>query len=221
MLASTWKKNDKRARILIFTFSSVVFAAVMLLSRVKLEVDLGYDVHLFAKFNAVINSIVAALLIIALMTVKMKFYKMHRNIMITAMILSMLFLVSYICHHLLAGDTRFGDVNHDGIVTELEKAAVGKSRIVYYIILGTHIPLAGIILPFILFSAYRGLTGEYQKHKKLVRITWPIWFYVAITGVVVYWMISPYYSIVLLAGKVLNTTAITRFANEPYRSIGI
>ena len=67
-------------------------------------------------------------------------------------------------------------------------------RIVYYIILASHIPLAGIILPFILFTAYRGLTGDYPRHKKLTRITWPIWFYVAVTGVLVYWMISPYYA---------------------------
>ncbi|HEV7781150.1 MAG TPA: DUF420 domain-containing protein [Chitinophagaceae bacterium] len=193
MLAAAWKKNDKKARILIFVFSAIVFTAVVLLSRVKLEVNLGFDVHLFAKANAIINSGVAVLLIAALVAVKMKNYKLHRNIMLAAMLLSILFLVSYISHHLFAGDTRFGDVNHDGIVTGLEKAAVGNSRIMYYIILGTHIPLAGLILPFILFSAYRGLTGEYEKHKKLVRITWPVWFYVAVTGVVVYWMISPYY----------------------------
>ena len=64
---------------------------------------------------------------------------------------------------------------------------------IYYILLGTHIPLAGIILPFILFTAYRALIGEFGRHKKLVRITWPVWFYVAVTGVVVYLMISPYY----------------------------
>lgn len=194
MLQAAWNKNDKKARLLILIFSVIVFSAVVLLSRIKLDVNLGFDVHVFAKVNALINSIVAGLLVIALVAVKAKSYKWHRNIMITAMILSMLFLVSYICHHLFAGDTRFGDVNHDGIVTELEKAAVGKSRILYYIILGTHIPLAGIILPFILFTAYRGLTGEFDKHKKLARITWPIWFYVAVTGVVVYKMISPYYS---------------------------
>lgn len=194
MLQAVWKKNDKKARILIFTFSLIVFAAVVLLSRVKLNINLGFDVHLFAKANAIINSCVAILLVIALIAVKSKNYTLHKNLMMSAMLLSILFLVSYICHHLFAGDTRFGDVNHDGIVTELEKAAVGNSRIIYYIILGTHIPLAGIILPFILFSAYRALTGEFDKHKKLVRITWPIWFYVAVTGVVVYWMISPYYS---------------------------
>jgi putative membrane protein len=194
MLPAVWKKNDKKAKTLIFTFSAIVFAAVMLLSRVKLNVNLGFDVHLFAKANAIINSCVAVLLIAALLAVKSKNYTLHKNLMMSAMLLSMLFLVSYICHHLFAGDTRFGDVNHDGIVTELEKATVGSSRLIYYIILGTHIPLAGIILPFILFSAYRALTGEFDKHKKLVRITWPIWFYVAVTGVVVYWMISPYYN---------------------------
>jgi putative membrane protein len=194
MLQAVWKKNDKKARMLIFLFSAIVFTAVVVLSRVKLDVNLGFDVHLFAQTNAIINSCVAILLVIALIAVKNKNYTLHKNLMMTAMLLSILFLVSYICHHLFAGDTRFGDVNHDGIVTDIEKAAVGSSRMIYYIILGTHIPLAGIILPFILFSAYRALTGEFDKHKKLVRITWPIWFYVAVTGVVVYWMISPYYN---------------------------
>ncbi len=194
MLQAAWKKNDKKAKTLIFVFSAVVFAAVVLLSRVKLNADLGFDVHLFAKANAIINSCVAVLLVIALVAVKSKNYTLHKNLMMTAMLLSILFLVSYICHHLFAGETRFGDVNHDGIVSELEKAAAGSSRMIYYILLGTHIPLAGIILPFILFSAYRALTGEFDKHRKLVRITWPIWFYVAVTGVVVYWMISPYYN---------------------------
>jgi putative membrane protein len=113
--------------------------------------------------------------------------------MLVAMVLSVLFLVSYICHHLFAGEARFGDVNHDGLVTNEEKAAVGNMRMLYYILLGTHIPLAGIILPFILFTAYRGLIAEWPQHKKLARITWPVWLYVAVTGVVVYWMIKPYY----------------------------
>lgn len=193
MLNAAWKKNDKKAKWLIFTFSAIVFAAVVALGRVKLDVQPGFDVHIFATINAVINSMVAVLLVAALIAVKSKKYPLHKQLMLAAMVLSILFLVSYICHHLLAGETRFGDVNHDGVVDEVEKAAVGSSRMIYYIILGTHIPLAGIILPFILFSAYRALTGEFDKHKKLVRITWPVWFYVAVTGVVVYLMISPYY----------------------------
>jgi putative membrane protein len=193
MLTPVWKKDDRKASWLIIVFSVVVFSAVMLLSRVKIVVDLGFDVHLFAMLNALINSCVSILLVLAIIAVRQKKYLSHKNLMLTAMTLSILFLVSYICHHLLAGDTRFGDIDHDGIVTDQEKAEAGPLRIVYYIILGTHIPLAGIILPFILFSAYRAMIGEYPAHKKLARITWPIWLYVAITGVAVYLMISPYY----------------------------
>lgn len=194
MLEAAWKKNDKKANILILTFSIVVFVVVVLLGRIKLNLHVGFDVHLFAKANAVINSIVAVFLVAALIAVKKKNYVLHRNLMLSAMFLSILFLLSYISHHLLAGETRFGDIDHDGILSEAEKTMAGSSRIIYYILLGTHIPLAGIILPFILYSAYRALTGEFAKHKKLVRITWPVWFYVAVTGVIVYWMISPYYN---------------------------
>lgn len=175
------------------SFSLIVFLAILVLSRYKWNVDLGFDVHLFAKANAVINSVVTVLLICALIAVKGKRYELHKRLMISAMILSILFLVSYICHHLFAGETRFGDINHDGIVSEMEKDAAGTKRIIYFIILITHIPLAGIILPFILFSAYRAMTGQWPRHRKLAKITWPVWLYVAITGVVVYLMIRPYY----------------------------
>lgn len=179
MLTPLFKKNDKQARLLIFTVSFVVFAAVAVLSRVKLEVDLGFDIHVFALINAVINSAVSLLLIWALIAVKGKNYLLHKKLMLTAILLSVLFLVSYIAHHLLAGDTVYG--------------GEGPIRYFYYFILITHIILAAIILPFILFTAYRSLTGEYDKHKKLARYTWPLWLYVSVTGVLVYLMISPYY----------------------------
>jgi len=193
MLNPVLKKNDKKAGWLIITFSVIVFGAVVLLSKIKLDIDLRFDVHIFALLNSLINSVVAVLLVLALMAVKKKKYETHKKLMLAAMLLSIIFLLSYICHHLLAGDTRFGDINHDGILSETEKAAAGSLRIFYYIILGTHIPSAGIILPFILFTAYRALIGEYPTHKKLARITWPVWFYVACSGVIVYLMISPYY----------------------------
>jgi len=179
MLPAVWKKNDAKARVLIFTFSAIVFAAVVILGRIQLKVDLGFDVHVFAKANAVINSLVALLLLGGLFSVKSKNYSLHKRMMMSAMFLSVLFLVSYIAHHLLAGETSFG--------------GTGTIRTVYYLILFTHIPLAGLILPFILFSAYRALIGEWSAHRKLVRYTWPIWFYVAVTGVIVYYLISPYY----------------------------
>jgi len=186
-------KNDRKAKIFIWSVSIVVFVAVAMLSKVKWNVDLGFNPHLFASANAVINSIVTILLLAALVAVKKNFYLLHKRLMIAAIILSLMFLVSYICHHLFAGETKYGDINHDGVVSADEKTLAGSLRIVYYFILATHIPLAGIILPFILFTAYRSLTGEYQRHKKLARITWPVWLYVAVTGVSVYVMISPYY----------------------------
>lgn len=194
MLLASWKKNDRKATVLIILFSVIVFAAVSVLGRVTLNIDLGFDPHIFAKANAIINSFVALLLLCGLIAIKTKHFLLHKRIMLTAMFLSILFLVSYICHHLFAGEARYGDINHDGIVSDLEKANAGSSRIIYYFILGTHIPLAGLVLPLILFTAYRALIGEFDKHKKLVRITWPLWFYVAVTGVIVYIMISPYYA---------------------------
>ena len=187
------KKNERTAKLLIWIISILIFTAIAIMSRVKLNVDLGFDPHVFATINAAINSMVALLLIAGLFGVRSKKYRFHKKIMQTAIILSVLFLISYICHHLLSGDTKFGDINHDGMLNPYEKSAAGSLRYVYYAILITHIPLAGIILPFILFTAYRALSGDYQKHKKLARITWPIWLYVAISGVVVYLLISPYY----------------------------
>ncbi len=179
MLPASLQKNDKAARWLILTVSFVVFAAVVLLSRVKLNVELGFDEHLFAKLNAVINSIVSLLLIAGLIAVKRRQYSLHRKLMIAAIILSCVFLISYICHHLFAGETKFG--------------GQGTMRYFYFIILATHIILAAVILPFILYTAYRGLTAEWPKHRKLAKITWPVWLYVSVTGVLVYLMISPYY----------------------------
>ena len=194
MITPSLVKNDKIARLFIYTVSLVVFAAVVLLSNFKFKIVTGFDVHIFALCSAVINSLVALLLLAGLVAVKKREYLLHKKIMIAAIVLSILFLLSYIAHHLLAGETKFGDLNHDGILSNEEKIAAGSSRIIYYILLLTHIPLAAIILPFILFTAYRALIGEYEAHKKLTRFTWPVWLYVAITGVLVYIMIHPYYN---------------------------
>jgi putative membrane protein len=123
---------------------------------------------------------IAVLLVGALVAVKNNKFLFHKRMMMSALVLSILFLVSYIAHHLFSGETKFGG---EGIL-----------KTIYYIILITHIFLAAIILPFILFTAYRALIGEYEAHKKLAKITWPLWFYVAVTGPVVYIMISPYYA---------------------------
>lgn len=178
-MLTTWKKNDRKAKLLIYTFSVIIFLLIAALGRTRLNVDVGFDIHIFAAINAVINSIVTVLLVVALIAVKQRKLVLHKNVMLAAMWLSVLFLISYVAHHLLAGDTSFG--------------GEGAIRYLYFFILITHIVLAAVILPFILFTAYRALIGEYEVHKKIARVTWPIWFYVSLTGPVIYLMISPYY----------------------------
>ncbi len=179
MLSPVLKKNDKQARVLILAVSFVVFAAVVVLSKFKLALNLPFNVHILALFNAVINFTVSVLLVAALVAVKKKNFVAHKNLMMGAIVLSVLFLVSYIGHHLLAVETKFG--------------GSGTVRSVYFFILATHITLATVILPFILFTAYRALISEFPKHKKLAKYTFPLWLYVSITGVLVFLFISPYY----------------------------
>lgn len=194
MLQAVIQRNDKKAKRLIWVFSAVVFTAVVLLSNFKLNINLGFDVHIFAQINAFINTVIAVLLVAALIAVKNKKYMLHKNIMLAALVLSVIFLVSYIAHHLLAGEAKFGDINHDGMLSANEQLQIGSLRIIYLVILFTHIFLAAVILPFILFTAYRGLIADFTVHKKMARYTWPLWFYVAVTGPIIYLMISPYYS---------------------------
>ena len=174
------KKNDKLAKTLIYLVSAVVFLVVVSLRYLKFtNVDLGFDVHLLAKANAIINGTVSVLLVAALVAVKSKNFELHKKLMKGAIFLSVIFLVTYIGHHMFAGETEFPKDS--------------PMRGFYLVILSTHIVLAAIILPFILFTAYRALIAEFPEHKKLARYTWPIWFYVAVTGVIVYFMISPFY----------------------------
>ena len=194
MLEPVLKKIDQLAYILIGVFSVIVFVVVTFLSKFTLDVELPFDKHIFALINAVLNTCVAILLVAGLFAVKQKNYRLHKSMMMTAMILSLLFLVTYIAHHLLAGEAKFGDANFDGVVDDAEKALLGNTRPFYLVLLGTHIVLAATSLPFILWTAYRALTSDFEAHKNLAKKVWPIWFYVAVTGPIVYWMIKPYYN---------------------------
>ncbi len=175
------EKNDKVAYPAIGIFSLVVFLVVVSLGKFKLlDIELGFDPHIFAKINAIINTTVSLTLLLGLYYVKQKRYESHKRVMMGAMVLSFFFLVSYILHHLLTVDTHFGG---EGVI-----------RYFYFPLLITHIVLAATILPFILLTTYRALTGDFSAHKKIARITYPIWLYVSISGVLVYLLISPYYS---------------------------
>jgi putative membrane protein len=194
MLEHALKKNDKLAYILIGAFSLVVFVVVTFLSKFTLEAELPFDKHIFALINAILNTFVAIFLVAGLIAIKQKKYRLHKSMMMIAMVLSLQFLVTYIAHHLLAGEAKFGDANFDGVVDEAEKAVLGNTRPFYLILLGTHIVLAATSLPFILWTAYRALTSDFEAHKNLAKKVWPIWFYVAVTGPIVYLMIKQYYN---------------------------
>lgn len=141
---------------------------------------LTQNVSFLPAINACINGIVTVILIAGFIAIRNKRKILHRNLMITAFILSILFLLSYITYHSLTEPTEYG--------------GGGILRYTYYFILITHITLAAtVILPMVLITLYRGLTGDFVKHKKIARWTLPLWLYVTITGVLVYLMISPYY----------------------------
>jgi putative membrane protein len=180
-LDSLLPQKDKLAKQIIFTVSAVVLLVVVGMGKFKplIGVDYPFDRFIFAKINGVINSIVSVLLVVGLMQVKSKNYAAHKKSMLAAIILSSLFLVFYIIHHISNGDTYFG--------------GNGNLKYIYYFLLITHIALASVILPFILLSAYYSLSGQFAKHKKLSRITWPMWLYVSVTGVIVFLFINPYY----------------------------
>lgn len=173
------RKNDKKYKFIIYILSFIVFAIVVSLDRINIEADLGFDPRIFAGINALINTSVTILLISAFFAVRAKQYKLHRTLMFLAMTGSFLFLISYVMHHIFTDSTSYGG---EGLI-----------KYIYYFILITHIFLAAVILPFILFTTYRALTSDWPAHKKIARITWPVWLYVSITGVLVYIMISPYY----------------------------
>ncbi|WP_295127028.1 DUF420 domain-containing protein [uncultured Chitinophaga sp.] len=153
----------------------------------------GFDVRILPLFHAILNSATAVLLAASLYFIKNGHKKAHKVANLSAVGLSAVFLLSYVTYHFLASSTLFGDMDHNGVVDAAEKAAVGGTRYFYYFVLLTHIFLAAIIIPFVLFSLLRAFQGDDARHRRISRITWPMWFYVAVTGVIVYIMISPYY----------------------------
>jgi len=188
--------TDKFIFRFVAAVSVFVFAVVLILNRKILpvpEVTPAFTIYL-PKLNAILNGTCSVLLLVSLYFIRHGNITMHKRVNILAFCLSSLFLVSYITfHYLMKKETVFGDLDGDGILSDAERGAAGSVRTVYLTILISHIILAAGVLPLILLSFYRGLQMQVQKHKKLVRWTFPIWLYVTITGVIVYVMVSPYY----------------------------
>jgi putative membrane protein len=187
--------SDKAVFRLVTIISVFVLGVVVILNRKILPQPevMPAVVQYLPPLNAFMNGNCAILLLISLWAIMNKKISLHKKINLTTFILSSIFLVSYILAHFFMQDVKYGDINHDGILTDEEKGAA-PVRTFYLVLLGTHIMLAAVVLPAILLSFWYGLKNNVQKHKKIVRYTYPVWLYVAITGVVVYLMVKPYYS---------------------------
>lgn len=187
--------NDKVIFRLITAVSIFVFLVVVVLNRkiIPVTIETPSYIYFFPKLNAMINGTCTILLLLSFYFIRRGNIQMHKRINLFAFFLSSLFLISYIVFHYFAPETKFGDLNGNGVLEAEEIIAAGNVRYIYYVILITHIILAAIVLPLILLSFYRGLQMNVEKHRKLVRYSFPVWLYVTITGVIVYLMISPYY----------------------------
>ncbi|MCX6291300.1 MAG: DUF420 domain-containing protein [Bacteroidetes bacterium] len=164
---------------LITVLSVVVFGLVFLLSLLPKAETIPVFVKNLPLLNATLNGSTAILLCISYYFIRRKKVSVHRKLNITACVLSTIFLLSYVTFHSYGVETRF--------------PADNPLRPVYLFILSSHILLAAIVLPLVLISLYRGLSNQVAMHRKIARWAFPVWLYVAVTGVVVYLMIAPYY----------------------------
>jgi putative membrane protein len=187
----TYPGRERALKIATYVVSAAVLVLVFVMREIKLNID--WDVSFLPAVNAILNSLTAVALLASLYFVKQRQYLRHRNANVVALALSVVFLLCYVAYHFTTQEVKFGDVDHDGMISAAEAAAVAGSRTVYLIVLISHITLAGILLPFILLTTVRALTGKWVLHRRMARYVWPLWFYVAITGPAVYLMLRPYY----------------------------
>ena len=180
--AVTGREAEKKYNKWIVILSVVIPVAVAILFGVNLR-ELGYDVaplSFLPPIYATINGITAIVLVTAVWAIKNGKQKLHENLMKFAICLSVAFLVMYVAYHMTSDSTKFG--------------GEGAIKYIYFFILVTHILLSIIIIPFVLITYVRAIAKSYERHRKIARIAFPLWLYVAVTGVIVYLMISPYYA---------------------------
>lgn len=164
----------KKAKIAIYSLSIVIPVVVALLFGVKIQ---GVDLTFLPPIYATINGVTALVLIVALIAIKKKNKALHRGLIRFALLLSLLFLACYVAYHMTSDSTPYG----------------GNYKTIYFVILISHILLSIAVVPIVLFTYLFAWQGNFERHKKWTRFAWPIWFYVAVSGVVVYWLISPFY----------------------------
>ncbi|MFO0321226.1 MAG: DUF420 domain-containing protein [Bacteroidota bacterium] len=190
------KQSDQIIFKIVLAVTFLVCLVVVILNQKIIPAPTVFPEFIYSlpKVNAFINGSCSLLLLISLWAIKKRNFELHKKLNLTAFFLSSLFLISYITAHYFIPDTKFGDLNHNHILEADELLAVSGTRGIYLAILLSHIFLAVIVLPLILLSFYFALKDDRIKHKKITRFSYPIWLYVTVTGVVVYSLISPYYS---------------------------
>ncbi len=169
--------DEKKYNKWIVALSIVIPIVVAALFGIKIDAELPV---FLPPIYASINALTAVVLIIAVWAIKNKKRQLHENLMKFAIGLSIIFLVMYVAYHMTSESTKFG--------------GEGTIKYIYYFILFTHIILSVMVIPFVLITYVRAITNNFERHKKIAKITFPLWLYVAITGVIVYLMISPYYA---------------------------
>lgn len=182
---------EKKLNVTAYVVSVVVLLLVGLMRRIK--IDLGIDFSFLPPVHSTLNAMTAVALVVALYFIKNKQVENHRRAIYAAMTFSALFLLSYVLYHFTSPEIKYGDLNHDGLLSPEELAAVAGTRTLYLIVLLTHIVLAAVILPFILLTFNRAYTNQFDRHKRMARWVYPLWLYVAITGPICYLMLKPYY----------------------------
>ena len=196
MNKSVHQTLEQRFRLPIIFVSILIPVAVAILFSIRLK-DFGIVVEplsFLPPIYASINGITAILLLMGVMAIKNGNRKVHQRFMTSAIACSVVFLVMYVAYHMTADSTVYGDIDHNGVLDAIEKTNAGAVRNVYLFILLSHILLSIAIIPLVLISYVRALSNNFDRHKRIAKITFPLWLYVAVTGVVVYLMISPYYA---------------------------
>lgn len=190
------KQNDKTVFNIVLAVTVLICVVVVVLNQKMIPVPDSFPkfIYKLPMLNAFFNGTCSILLLASLWAIKKRNFELHKKLNLTAFFVSALFLISYVTAHYFIPDTIFGDVNHDHVLDETEKSAVSGIRPIYLTILLSHIFLAVIVLPLVLLSFYYALKDDRVKHKKTTRFSYPIWLYVTVSGVIVYWLIAPYYN---------------------------
>ena len=179
---------------IIYLISGLIPLVVAFLIFFPTKIELSATwIKLLPGLHAIINSLTVLVLGGALIAIRKKNIKLHRQLMFSALLLGVLFLVSYVLYHSSVESVKFGDVDHNGELSPGELEAAGSSRMIYLLVLASHILLSILVVPFVLLAFYYALTDQIDRHRRMVKFTFPVWMYVSITGVIVYFLIKPYY----------------------------